>query len=70
MFSFFLDIAIGAPFEEDGKGAIYIFNGYQGKFWHRPSQIIKASSINSNLKEFGMYLSQFNMDVDDNLYNG
>ncbi|XP_076094714.1 integrin alpha-9-like isoform X2 [Mytilus galloprovincialis] len=64
-----LDIAIGAPFEEDGKGAIYIFNGYQGKFWHRPSQIIKASSINSNLKEFGMYLSQFNMDVDDNLYN-
>ncbi|XP_052095475.1 integrin alpha pat-2-like isoform X2 [Mytilus californianus] len=64
-----LDIAIGAPFEEDGKGAIYVFNGYEGKFWHRPSQIIKASSIGSNLKQFGMYLSQFKMDVDNNLYN-
>lgn len=64
-------MAVGAPYEDEGRGVVYIFNGHQGKFWPQPTQMIKGRSITGqNLMGFGLYLSQFKMDVDDNTYEG
>ena len=63
-----MDLAVGAPYEDEGRGAVYIFNGHQGKFWPQPTQMIKGRSIGQNLMGFGLYLSQFKMDVDGNMY--
>lgn len=64
----FQDLAVGAPFEDEMRGAVYIFNGC-----HRPclekwkySQKITARSLNTNLKGFGSYVSKTQEDIDAN----
>lgn len=64
----FQDLAVGAPFEDELRGAVYIFNGC-----HRPcldnwkySQKITARSLNTNLKGFGSYVSKTQEDIDAN----
>ncbi|XP_052248842.1 integrin alpha-PS3-like [Dreissena polymorpha] len=41
----FNDVAIGAPFEDDLRGAVYIYNGYKGGLWPAYSQRILASTL-------------------------
>ncbi|XP_053373891.1 integrin alpha-2-like [Mercenaria mercenaria] len=51
------DIAIGAPYEADGAGAVYIYNGYSGGLWPRYTQRILGSSILQGIKSFGASLT-------------
>lgn len=69
---FFLDIAIGAPFEDGHRGAVYIYNGRLGDF-DKPwtfSQRITSNDIGLGISALGYYLSKSQVDVDDNLYGG
>ncbi|XP_061185483.1 integrin alpha-9-like [Saccostrea echinata] len=66
----FQDVAVGAPFENDMRGAIYIFNGcLKGcvEKW-KYTQKIHASTININLRGFGFYISRSQEDIDNNEY--
>lgn len=63
------DIAIGAPYEDDG--VVYIYLGSKDGLSKLPSQIIKASDLglkaNRKINTFGSYLSG-GLDIDDNGY--
>lgn len=64
----FQDLAVGAPFEDDMRGAVYIFNGCPRECvekW-KYSQKITARSLNSNLQGFGSYVSKTQEDIDAN----
>ncbi|KAK3101931.1 hypothetical protein FSP39_007446 [Pinctada imbricata] len=65
----FTDLAVGAPYEDSGRGAIYIFNGDEARLPSQYSQKIMAAAIDSGLRAFGFYLSKSTLDVDDNSYN-
>lgn len=65
----FLDIAIGAPNEDDGAGAVYIFNGKSGQMNSVYSQRISAKVLFAGIKSFGTSIT-LPMDVDNNQYNG
>ncbi|XP_053382555.1 integrin alpha-4-like [Mercenaria mercenaria] len=54
---FYADIAIGAPYENNLKGAVYIYNGYTGGVWPQYSQRILASEIDTGLRGFGISIS-------------
>lgn len=69
---FSLDIAVGAPFEDDHRGAVYIYNGRSGNF-DKPwtfSQRITSNDIGLGISALGYYLSKSQVDIDDNLYGG
>ncbi|OPL21334.1 integrin pat-2 alpha, partial [Mytilus galloprovincialis] len=59
------DVAIGAPYEENSKGAVYIYHGGSTKLTF--TQKIKAQDISSNLQSFGWYISTA-YDIDKNNY--
>ncbi|RWS22803.1 Integrin alpha-9-like protein [Leptotrombidium deliense] len=63
------DIAVGAPYENDGKGSVYIFHGSKDGINIHYSQRISASDHLSthNLMGFGISLSHA-IDVDNNKY--
>ncbi|XP_061167248.1 integrin alpha-4-like isoform X2 [Saccostrea echinata] len=64
------DIAIGAPFEDDHRGTVYIYNGKSGNFtdpWDY-SQRISPDDLNLGIRAFGFSLSRSHVDIDDNLY--
>uniref|UniRef100_A0A1B0DL82 Uncharacterized protein n=1 Tax=Phlebotomus papatasi TaxID=29031 RepID=A0A1B0DL82_PHLPP len=61
----FEDVAIGAPYENDG--VVYIYLGSENGLNRKPSQIITASDVRSSLKTFGSSLSG-GIDVDNNSY--
>lgn len=64
------DIAVGAPFEDDHRGAVYIYNGRSGNF-DKPwtfSQRITSNDIGLGISALGYYLSKSQVDIDDNLY--
>lgn len=64
------DIAVGAPFEDGHRGAVYIYNGRAGDFgkpWEF-SQRITSIDIGLGISAIGYYLSKSQVDVDDNLY--
>ncbi|XP_052106689.1 integrin alpha-9-like [Mytilus californianus] len=61
----FKDVAIGAPYEENNQGAIYIYHGGYTKLTY--TQKIKAQDISSNLLSFGWYISTA-YDIDNNNY--
>lgn len=64
----FKDLIVGAPYEQDNKGAIYIFNGGAPRMETMYSQRILAADINSDLRGFGFSLSKNTIDVDSNTY--
>uniref|UniRef100_A0A8C5DF03 Integrin alpha-2 domain-containing protein n=1 Tax=Gouania willdenowi TaxID=441366 RepID=A0A8C5DF03_GOUWI len=61
------DVAIGAPQEDDLKGAVYIYNGREEGISPTPSQRISGSSLGRDLRMFGQSLSS-GIDIDDNDY--
>jgi hypothetical protein len=63
--SFFLDVAIGAPWENDGTGVVYIYRGNGFGLEKQYSQRIIAEGA----KSFGISLSK-GYDVDKNKCNG
>lgn len=62
----FEDLAIGAPYDPQG-GTVYIHLGSASGIKPIASQVIKASSVTSNLQTFGYSLSG-GMDMDQNGY--
>uniref|UniRef100_T1E1D0 Putative integrin alpha-9 n=1 Tax=Cupiennius salei TaxID=6928 RepID=T1E1D0_CUPSA len=62
----FEDFAVGAPYE-DGKGAVYIYQGSDSGVITQYSQKIEAAAIDSNLAGFGIHISR-GLDIDDNVY--
>ncbi|KAG8232052.1 hypothetical protein J437_LFUL012003 [Ladona fulva] len=62
------DIAVGAPYEEDGSGAIYIYHGKHNGLNSKYSQRISAQQIDSAIKGFGISISK-GLDIDSNHYN-
>ncbi|CAH1788631.1 unnamed protein product [Owenia fusiformis] len=61
------DVAIGAPYEDNGRGAIYIYHGRFDGIHAEYSQRVAARSIDDTLRTFGFALSR-GLDVDDNQY--
>lgn len=61
------DVAIGAPQEDELKGAVYIYNGRRDGISPTPSQRITGSTLGRDLKMFGQSLSS-GIDVDLNGY--
>ncbi|XP_053184061.1 integrin alpha-4 [Scomber japonicus] len=61
------DVAIGAPHEDDLKGAIYIYNGRQEGISPTPSQRITGSILGHRLNMFGQSLNS-GIDIDNNGY--
>ncbi|KAM6955388.1 integrin alpha-4 isoform 1-T1 [Lycodopsis pacificus] len=63
----FRDVAVGAPQEDELKGAVYIYNGREEGISPTPSQRITGSTLGRNLRMFGQSLSS-GIDIDDNGY--
>ncbi|XP_056280936.1 integrin alpha-4 isoform X2 [Pseudoliparis swirei] len=61
------DVAVGAPQEDDLKGAVYIYNGREDGISPTPSQRITGSTLGRDLRMFGQSLSS-GIDIDDNGY--
>ncbi|KAM4859175.1 integrin alpha-4 [Thomomys bottae] len=63
----FADVAIGAPQEEDLRGAIYIYNGREDGISSTFSQRIEGRQISESLRMFGQSISG-QIDADNNGY--
>uniref|UniRef100_A0A8C2HRG7 Integrin alpha 4 n=1 Tax=Cyprinus carpio TaxID=7962 RepID=A0A8C2HRG7_CYPCA len=61
------DVAIGAPQEDDLRGAIYIYNGRTSGIAQSFSQRITGSLLGNNFRMFGQSVSG-GVDVDSNNY--
>ncbi|KAH0626368.1 hypothetical protein JD844_001310 [Phrynosoma platyrhinos] len=48
-----MDVAVGAPLEDEEKGAVYIYNGHKRNLLMHYSQRITGASISPGLKFFG-----------------
>ncbi|NXV03322.1 ITA4 protein, partial [Cettia cetti] len=63
----FEDVAIGAPQEDNLKGAIYIYNGREDGITPSFSQRIQGQEVSNSLSMFGQSISS-GIDVDNNGY--
>lgn len=63
----FQDIAIGAPFEGDGSGAVYLYHGSSKGIELHYRQKILGITVKTGIKFFGYSLSG-GVDVDENGY--
>lgn len=61
------DVAIGAPQEDDLRGAIYIYNGRRSGIARSFSQRITGSLLGNNFRMFGQSVSG-GVDIDSNNY--
>ncbi|XP_046695527.1 integrin alpha-X-like [Silurus meridionalis] len=51
-----MELAVGAPQEEQGKGAIYIFTSYRGGFRPKHTQRVCGTTVGQALQYFGLSL--------------
>ncbi|XP_026773502.3 integrin alpha-X isoform X1 [Pangasianodon hypophthalmus] len=51
-----MELAVGAPNEEQGKGAIYIFTSYRGGFRPKHTQRVGGAAVGYALQYFGLSL--------------
>ncbi|XP_033762354.1 integrin alpha-9-like isoform X2 [Pecten maximus] len=65
----YYDIAVGAPYEDEGRGVVYIYNGYKGGFWPLETQRIKGRDISSDLMTFGAAISKPFLYNNDTYYD-
>jgi hypothetical protein len=63
------DVVIGAPYEDDNRGAIYIYLGSSQGLKDQYVQRVSPSDFRVNLLNFGRSLAS-RVDVDHNLYPG
>ncbi|OXB75810.1 UNVERIFIED_CONTAM: hypothetical protein H355_009621 [Colinus virginianus] len=63
----FEDVAIGAPQEDDLKGAIYIYNGREDGITPSFSQRIQGQQVSNSLSMFGQSIAS-GIDADNNGY--
>uniref|UniRef100_A0A8U7MGY7 Integrin subunit alpha 4 n=1 Tax=Corvus moneduloides TaxID=1196302 RepID=A0A8U7MGY7_CORMO len=63
----FEDVAIGAPQEDNLKGAVYIYNGRKDGITPSFSQRIQGQEVSNSLSMFGQSVSS-GIDVDNNGY--
>ncbi|XP_031457207.1 integrin alpha-4 isoform X1 [Phasianus colchicus] len=63
----FEDVAIGAPQEDDLKGAIYIYNGREDGITPSFSQRIQGQQVSTTLSMFGQSIAS-GIDADNNGY--
>ncbi|NXS83513.1 ITA4 protein, partial [Erpornis zantholeuca] len=63
----FEDVAIGAPHEDNLKGAIYIYNGREDGIMPSFSQRIQGQQVSNSLSMFGQSISS-GIDADNNGY--
>ncbi|CAL8240960.1 unnamed protein product [Merluccius merluccius] len=61
------DVAVGAPQEEDLRGAVYIYNGRRDGISQQYSQRISGADVGLDLMMFGQSLIA-NVDIDNNGY--
>ncbi|KAG7315921.1 hypothetical protein KOW79_020787 [Hemibagrus wyckioides] len=61
----FNDLAVGAPYDEEGAGCVYIYQGSSNGLKKEPAQVLKGKDL--NIKMFGYSLAG-NMDLDNNQY--
>lgn len=54
----FNDIIIGAPYEDGGHGAVYVYNGCEKGVWPQYTQRIGAEKLRSGLTSFGISFSK------------
>ncbi|XP_013860144.1 integrin alpha-10 [Austrofundulus limnaeus] len=59
----FTDLVVGAPLEDEHRGAIYIYHGQDIYITHKPKQHITGSSLSPSLRYFGRSLSS-RLDLD------
>ena len=52
------DIAVGAPYEEESGGAVYIFNGNRDGVSRKYSQRLVGSRFSSTMRGFGISISE------------
>nr|XP_023016077.1 integrin alpha-PS3-like [Leptinotarsa decemlineata] len=62
-----LDVAIGAPYENEGSGAVYIYKGYKFGLSDIHSQKIYGKNIYPGLRGFGISFSRA-VDIDRNKF--
>lgn len=65
----FNDLAVGAPYENDRRGSIYLFKGFKSGLLTDYSQRIKAENVSPHLRGFGVSIS-LAVDVDGNKWRG
>lgn len=61
------DVAISSPYEDNGKGSVYIYHGGPTELTF--TQKIQAKDISNDLFSFGWYISAA-YDIDRNNYSG
>lgn len=52
------DVAVGAPYEEENGGAVYIFNGNRGGVSKRYSQRLIGTQFSQGMRGFGISISE------------
>ena len=62
-------MAVGAPSDGEGAGAVYIYRGGAGGLAPTPSQVILAADVHSAFRGFGGALAA-GVDVDNDGYSG
>ncbi|XP_059474433.1 integrin alpha-PS4-like [Neocloeon triangulifer] len=63
----FHDVAVGAPYEDEGRGAVYVYHGRRSGLEVKFAQRIAAREVDGGLRGFGVSLSR-GVDVDGNAY--
>lgn len=63
------DVVVGAPYEDNERGAVYIYNGYKDGLWPRHSLKILARTLDESLLGFGASFSN-EMDMNRDNING
>ncbi|XP_051514484.1 integrin alpha-6 [Myxocyprinus asiaticus] len=61
----FQDFAVGSPYDDNGRGGVYVYHGSASGFRQKPEQVLHAGD--HDIKLFGYSLAG-NMDVDSNGY--
>ncbi|XP_037532559.1 integrin alpha-10 [Nematolebias whitei] len=59
----FNDLVVGAPLEDEHKGAIYVYHGHKTSIIHKSKQRIAGSSLSPSLQYFGRSVST-RLDLD------
>lgn len=61
------ELAVGAPYENEEAGSVYIYHGYKGGIRKEPGEIIRAKDFNSSVQTFGSAITSG--DFDKNGFN-